>query len=233
MRNTNEHKGLCELRTVLQARSERTRRRLLEVAIEVFSEFGFKAANTRTIVERADTNLVSIAYYFGSKEGLYLAAADYIGQRMAERAAPLCQWAEHSLVANPLTREETMDLYSRFIAGLAHTVLGGDFLSCWGKFIGREQLDPSPAAGILWHHFEPIFRVSLEFVCRLTGASPDSPHAILQNLTVFAIVKCSCVDSVGIAKAMNWAKFAGQMSAIEDVLVGNINALFASSRHDQ
>ena len=50
--------------------------------MEVFSDLGFEAASTRTIVERAQANLVSIPYYFGSKLGLYHAAAEYIGSNI-------------------------------------------------------------------------------------------------------------------------------------------------------
>ncbi len=65
-------------RSTCQDRSGRTRQRLIEVAAEVFCTRGYEAASTRTIVERAQTNLVSIPYYFGSKLALYLAAAEFI-----------------------------------------------------------------------------------------------------------------------------------------------------------
>src|ERR1035438_9446251 len=76
-------------RSACQDRSERTRQRLIEVAVEVFSDLGFEGASTRTIVERAQANLVSIPYYFGSKLGLYHAAAEYIGSNIVERLSPV------------------------------------------------------------------------------------------------------------------------------------------------
>jgi AcrR family transcriptional regulator len=51
-------------RSTCQDRSERTRQRLIEVAVEVLSTRGYEAASTRIIVERAQTNLVSIPYYY-------------------------------------------------------------------------------------------------------------------------------------------------------------------------
>ena len=67
------------------------------MAVEVFSELGFEGASTRTIVERAQANLVSIPYYFGSKLGLYHAAAEYIGSNIAERFRPACERARQRL----------------------------------------------------------------------------------------------------------------------------------------
>src|SRR6266516_2801006 len=84
-------------RSACQDRSERTRQRLIEVAVEVFSELGYEAASTRAIVEQAQANLVSIPYYFGSKLGLYHAAAEYIGSNIAERFHPTCRRACEAL----------------------------------------------------------------------------------------------------------------------------------------
>ena len=77
--------------------------------MEVFSELGFEGASTRTIVERAQANLVSIPYYFGSKLGLYHAAAEYIGSNIAERFRPACERARQGLLeAGLVTHEETL-----------------------------------------------------------------------------------------------------------------------------
>ncbi len=232
MRGTPKQAELGVLRQVCQGRGERTRQRLIEVAVEVFGERGFDGADTRTIVDQAGTNLVSILYYFGSKEGLYLASADYVGRRVAEKFVPICQWAKDSLEHSPSGRGDILVLYGRFMGGVARTILGENSPSFWGRFVGREQFDPSSAASILWQHFEPLFSLSLEFVSRLTGSAVHTPHAILQNLTVFAMVKCSCVDSVCIAKAMSWTNFGEkEISVIEDTLVANIRALFSPSRY--
>lgn len=47
--------------------------RILDVAEKVFSELGFDGASTRTISGEAGVNMAMLNYYFGSKEGLFLA----------------------------------------------------------------------------------------------------------------------------------------------------------------
>ncbi|MGZ3833839.1 MAG: TetR/AcrR family transcriptional regulator [Mucilaginibacter sp.] len=46
---------------------------ILDVAERVFSELGFDGASTRTISGEAGVNMAMLSYYFGSKEGLFLA----------------------------------------------------------------------------------------------------------------------------------------------------------------
>src|SRR5450432_288394 len=46
---------------------------ILDVAERVFSDLGFDGASTRVISGEAGVNMAMLNYYFGSKEGLFLA----------------------------------------------------------------------------------------------------------------------------------------------------------------
>ncbi|MCH1867899.1 TetR/AcrR family transcriptional regulator [Nocardioides sp. CFH 31398] len=72
---------------VKQRDAERTRAELLTVATEVFAESGYSGARVDVIAERTRTTKRMIYYYFGGKEGLYLAVLEeaYRGIRAAER----------------------------------------------------------------------------------------------------------------------------------------------------
>ena len=67
--------------------AERTRAELLAVATEVFAEAGYSGARVDEIAERTRTTKRMIYYYFGGKEGLYLAVLEnaYRGIRDAEQ----------------------------------------------------------------------------------------------------------------------------------------------------
>ena len=60
------------------AQREETRARILEAAVECFSEHGFRGASTREIARRAGTNQGLITYHFRSKAALWKAAVDEI-----------------------------------------------------------------------------------------------------------------------------------------------------------
>lgn len=49
---------------------------ILDVAEKVFSELGFDGASTRLISGEAGVNMAMLNYYFGSKEGLFIAVVD-------------------------------------------------------------------------------------------------------------------------------------------------------------
>ncbi len=53
-----------------------TRQRIVEAALDVFTERGFDGASTRQIASRAGVNHGLIPYYFGSKKKLWQAAVD-------------------------------------------------------------------------------------------------------------------------------------------------------------
>lgn len=54
--------------------------RILRIAAEMFMEQGYKATSIRKICERANVNVAMVNYYFGSKDGLYLAVIDFARQ---------------------------------------------------------------------------------------------------------------------------------------------------------
>ena len=49
---------------------------ILDVAERIFSAMGFDGASTRLISGEAGVNMAMLNYYFGSKEGLFLAIFD-------------------------------------------------------------------------------------------------------------------------------------------------------------
>jgi len=61
-----------------QQRSIVTQHKLLDAAIEAFSENGFKGTSTRDIAERAGVHHPLITYHFKNKDQLWRAAADRV-----------------------------------------------------------------------------------------------------------------------------------------------------------
>src|SRR4051812_35201656 len=54
--------------------------RLLEAAEDHFGDHGFAGASLRSICQAAGVNLASVKYYFGDKEGLYIATVKHAHQ---------------------------------------------------------------------------------------------------------------------------------------------------------
>jgi len=62
--------------------ADATRAKILLAALNEFSERGLPAASTDDIAERCGVNKRMIYYYFGSKEGLYLAALESVYEKL-------------------------------------------------------------------------------------------------------------------------------------------------------
>src|ERR1700729_3608573 len=71
-----------------QRDADRSRQALLDAALEEFSRRGFAGARVADIARRAGVNKQLINYYFGSKEGLYLALQRAWLEREESFAAP-------------------------------------------------------------------------------------------------------------------------------------------------
>lgn len=82
-----------------------TKIRLLDAAVDVFSERGFENGFIREIVDRADANIAAINYHYGSKDQLAEAVLDFaLSGVLAAEARPEADPAERlrSLVGDLL-----------------------------------------------------------------------------------------------------------------------------------
>jgi TetR/AcrR family transcriptional regulator len=70
-------------RKTKQERSERTRKKILEAALQEFSLRGFEAVSLREIAVTVGVNHGMIRYYFGNKDALWRESAAYLFKRMA------------------------------------------------------------------------------------------------------------------------------------------------------
>lgn len=66
-----------------QARAEATRRRIIDVAIELFTESGFGGTNLNQIIRRAHITPGAFYYHFASKDEVAVAIIDQVAGRMA------------------------------------------------------------------------------------------------------------------------------------------------------
>jgi len=135
--------------------------RLLQVAVEVFAEQGFRDATVREICARANVNVASVNYYFRSKEGLYQQALTFAFQQ-ANRLYPQDVAADARLP--PEQRLEW------FITHFLHRLLDNNQLGMASKMITREMADPTNVFdGIIESMIAPHCRLLHEIVCLILG----------------------------------------------------------------
>lgn len=69
----------------VQSSAMETREKLLQAAIQVFSESGYEGATVRTICRSAGVNIALVKYHFGDKQALYRAVIRYVTDADAKR----------------------------------------------------------------------------------------------------------------------------------------------------
>ena len=122
--------------------------RLLETAIDQFGRNGLEGASTRAIAAAAGTTMSSITYHYGSKQGLYLAAARHIADQMGERMAPALAESEarsRDGEGPDAALSAILAIIDRFVEMMVHPES-----AAWARFIVREQMEPTEAFDVLY-----------------------------------------------------------------------------------
>lgn len=140
---------------------------LVQAAIAEFGKHGFAAVGTRRIAEMCDTAMSSITYHFGGKEGLYLAAADHIGESISAFIGPAVDAIRiDRCESREAATEALVTLLDRFAQMMLDERSGH-----WVQFIIREQHHPTQAFDRL---FEGAMRPVLDkAVALIRRARPD------------------------------------------------------------
>jgi AcrR family transcriptional regulator len=204
-----------------------TRTAIIEAAMRGFGERGFAATGIRDIAGLAGTNVASISYHFGGKEGLRAACAEHIVKLMGEVLA-----AARTGDAPP----ETPTAAERMLAALVHTMVRFLLLDPQARlvagFILREMAEPSPALDIIYQgFFEGVHRRVCAIWGAATGAAPDSEAV---RLAVFAAIGQIVYFHVGrpvVQRRMDWPAIGpAEARAIAETVIRNLTARLAADR---
>jgi AcrR family transcriptional regulator len=174
-------------------KGDETRGRILDVAVKAFGSEGFKGATTRAIADRAGVNLPALKYYFGSKEGLYLACAQDIVQRYSKWMRPRSEPAFAGL-AGPMDAADARAYLKQVFGALTEFMLGASGAQHWTLFVQRELDNPGPAFEVM---YAKLWMPGIELVAALisramgagTGTTSDEARVramlMIASLTAF------------------------------------------------
>ncbi|NEV00592.1 CerR family C-terminal domain-containing protein [Bradyrhizobium uaiense] len=147
-------------------KGDETRVRILNAALAAFGNSGFAGVTTRQIAEDAGINLPALNYYFGNKEGLYLACAHEILARYHESMAVVGETALASLEGPPDPGGARAQL-KLLLTALARFLLTS--ASDQNRlFVQRELADPGRAFEVL---YAGLWRPGIELVAKLIIAA--------------------------------------------------------------
>lgn len=153
--------------------ADRTRRRILEAALELFAERSFEGASLRDIAAAAGVSQPSVSYHFSTKEALWRAAVDGL---FGDLAAHLLARLEGLRGVDQVTTAKlTIREFVTFSA--AHPELH--------RIIAQESKRESERIDWLVDtHIRPLYEATTQMFVGLVeaGAVPDLPPAHLYYL---------------------------------------------------
>ncbi|OWJ76639.1 TetR family transcriptional regulator [Haematobacter missouriensis] len=214
-------------------RGDATRERLLNAAIDVFGLNGFHGTTTRMLNEAAAVNQQAIPYYFGGKEGLYVAAAEHIGAVISGKLTAPRQMLHDRLSRMDEGGEVIGDAEARQMLTLGLQTFAGLMISDqsepWARFIVREQMAPTEAFDRI---YAAVMRPMLGIVCRLVAIllseDPDSEHVRLRALSLAGGILVFRMARAAALRTLAWEAIGDREI---DVMRAHVADLVASFGH--
>lgn len=207
-----------------------TQSRLLDIAIREFGQKGLDGASTRGIAKAAGTAMSSITYHFGGKEGLYLAAADYIAEQMGdEMGAAFAAMPDGDAPDAETARARLHTLLAAFTAKMLD-----EKTADWTLFILREQMKPTEAfdriyAGMMGQVFRRIARL----VAQAAGLAdaPDPMPARMAAITLMGQMMAIRASRAACLRLLERDAVDPEVSAaLSHRIAANTDAIIASLR---
>lgn len=184
----------------------RTRERLRREALRLFAVKGLDGVGIRELAEAAGTNLASIAFHFGGKDGLYAAVIkDVAGELAALHRAALDAAARESGAAG----EDAPARARRIVEKLVTALLTSNRSQWMSLLLQREFITPTAS-------FERIYAEAVEptlaALSALVGAATGAPGPDKQVLAFSLFIMASAFSR----NKHTFLRFADQADYAQD-----------------
>jgi AcrR family transcriptional regulator len=202
--------------------------RLLDTAIDQFGRQGLEGVSTRALAAAAGTAMSSITYHYGSKQGLYLAAARRIAEQIGQRFAAALKDAPQPQL---LTAAQAVEQVVVVLEALVTMMLSPEGVA-WSRFIVREQMDPTQAFDILWKDtFERLGGRLVELVRRAGDGHWKIAEARMRATALIGQVLVFRVARAAVMRVTGWSGIgAAEVADIRRVLRAHVRAILGAPK---
>jgi len=188
------------------SKGEQARSQLIAAALSQFGEYGLHAT-TRDIAAQAGQNIAAITYYFGSKEDLYLACAQWIADFIGTHFRPHVE-AATTLLAQPVPDKSAVRALILQAARNMIQLLTHDDTLNLSKFISREQLSPTTA----YQHVHdqviaPMHGHLTRLIAAYTGRAAEDTQTILHTHALLGEILAFRLGRETILLRAGWSHF--------------------------
>lgn len=208
--------------------ADQTRAALVRAALKLFGSQGFTGTSTREIATLARANIGSIAYHFGGKEGLRLAAADHIVETIQTIAGQAL--GGFDAISEPASTPEAAQ--AQLHAALDRMVLfivarpeAGEIV----QFLLRELSHPTAALDRIYSGvFEPVHQRLCMVWEAATGEPANSDRTKLAIFTLIGQIVYFRIGREAVRRRMGWDTIGPVEAAlVTAVAKDNLDAMLA------
>jgi AcrR family transcriptional regulator len=172
------------------SKGKRARHSLLTAAVRVFGRQPFEAATTREIAQEAGQNIAAISYYFGGKQGLYLAFIEEVGHYVEALLAESLKGAGDFLAevgagacdATDAQKEAAVGHLASIIYTMAQSIVLEEESQDIHQVLMRELMQPSEGFSVFYRIvIQPLHETIARLLGVILGASPESPSVLIHT----------------------------------------------------
>ncbi|WP_274626353.1 CerR family C-terminal domain-containing protein [Arvimicrobium flavum] len=207
--------------------ADQTRLALIHAALQLFGSRGFEGTSTREIAAAAKANIGSIAYHFGSKEGLRQACAEHIAQTMTTLSAHVLAAAPDPFELSPqAARKLLKDILGTMTTFLVSRPESGEFV----QFILRELAHPTAALDTIYNRmFAPMHMRICQVWAAITGEDAEAPATRIAVFTLIGQIVYFRIGREAVLRRMEWTDIgADEARQIVEAVTANLDAILAA-----
>jgi len=206
--------------------AEQTRAALVAAALKLFGRQGFDGTSTREIAAEAKANIGSIAYHFGGKEGLRIAAADHIVDTIQAVAGQALGAAATAPSSQEAARAQLFAVLEGMVSFIVASPQAGEIV----QFVLRELSHPTAALDRIYAGvFEPTHRRLCQVWEQATGEPAESEATKLTVFTVIGQVIYFRIGREAVLRRMGWREIGkAEAAKVVAVATDNLKAMLAA-----
>jgi len=206
--------------------AEQTRQALIRAGLKLFGENGFDGTSTRQLAAAANANIGSIAYHFGSKEGLRAACAGFIVETIEDLASQALSTTDPTTADPEAASRQLSAVLERMVAFVVVSPEAGAIV----QFILRELSQPTAALDIIYEGvFEPTHRRLCQIWAAATGEDADSERTRIAVFTMIGQIVYFRIGRIAVMRRMGWSEIGTrEAAAIVSVARDNLAAMLVS-----
>jgi len=181
------------------------KQRLIKAGLEIFGTFNLEGATTRQLADRAGVNQAAIPYYFGGKEGLYLAVIEHVVNHKASRVRPVLLRIGGALHKERLTPKEAVDQIKTLFSVYLQILLEDNAATTWARIIVREQMQPTKAFHLLYERWiRHVHEIVSALLAIILEKRPTDPNVILRTHMLLGQIQIFLAGRETVRRRLNW-----------------------------